>query len=37
MLQREVVFRQFLETEDVGVLGRIGDPGPFRNERRTDL
>jgi hypothetical protein len=37
VLQREIIFGQFLETENIGILGCIGDPGPFCNERHTDL
>lgn len=37
MLQREVLLGQLLETQDVCALGSVSLPGPFLDERRSDL
>lgn len=37
VLQREVILRQLLETQNDGILRRILNPGALLDQRRADL
>jgi hypothetical protein len=37
VLEREVILRELLQTQNDGVLGRILDPRSFLDERGTNL
>lgn len=37
MLQWEILLREFLQTQDIGIFRRILFPGSFLDKSRTDL